>query len=1142
VRIVESSFVSRMIVFVWTAVGALFPANVIANDRILPTEIISSTGHSSSITSVVLSRSGRNVISTAGTDQIVKLWDVESGRLLRVFQADASVTAIAFSTNGQSVIAATSEKILFWDAETSHLLGTIQLPKARSINSVTFSFDDRYIAAGQDDGITNIWDTKRQRLIRTISTKSDRFNNRDAVREVAFSPDTQQIAAVFSERIEISSVETGRLLRTFDTGPAGFPFRIKQPQFSADGRLLAYHDPKNRIQIWDTGTGQLVRAIGFSNQKFRSMALSPDGTQVASMRFDEGLIDIWDVQSGRLIKTFEGRGTVAFSQDGQRLFSCCREVTTWELETGRELARRTLRYLAVSSWKGVRTVAASFDGQIVVSQNTSSIFIWDATTGRLKNVIKAPTWSFALSPDARQIAFGKDDGKTIEIMETSTGRIIQSFPGNPPLVFSHDGTKLLFDLDKKVQIREMSTGKIILTIPDVNNSVVLALAISPDGSQLAIGSTEDVRLWNTVTGRFVRKLVAAPSGIQTNSITYTTDGRNIVTNTGIWDVGTGRLSKQNADERISALSLLPNTKFLLSGTASGKLSILSFPNLTSVKSFDAHTSAVQSISARRDELIAVSGGFDNTLKYWDLRTRALLATSVVSGSEWLTITAEGFFDASEKGSDLLGIVRGFEVLSIDQVYQSLYRPDLVREKLAGDPQGLVREAAVRLDLATVLASGNAPKVSLVAPREGAQIGPEHVTGEVEITDSGGGIGRVEWRVNGVTVGVESPAPAAGLPLRITRELTLDEGINDIEVVAYNSANLIASIPARVNVAGPMPGTRLPGRLFVLAIGLNDYADPRFELAYAVPDAKALGRALAETGKGLYDGQPHVTLLNDGEVSPGNLFQIFTKLADEMRPTDTFVFFLAGHGKTVEGRYYFLPQDFRLDGEPTKANIERAVLTQGIAQEQWQRWFAFIPTRRSVMLFDTCESGTLTGERRETQALERGAGSDRLAQATGRTILTASSGDTDAWEGYRGHGLFTYNLLEALERGDGDDNGTIEVTELAAYVHAQVTTLSEKVFKRRQTPQVRITSNYAFARAARVLPATASDIVIPQRPTHQTTNSSELLVVPMLGARQVRRLDPNTPVTMVNSEGGWALVARDSRPLGYIANRDLIPIR
>jgi hypothetical protein len=37
-----------------------------------------------------------------------------------------------------------------------------------------------------------------------------------------------------------------------------------------------------------------------------------------------------------------------------------------------------------------------------------------------------------------------------------------------------------------------------------------------------------------------------------------------------------------------------------------------------------------------------------------------------------------------------------------------------------------------------------------------------------------------------------------------------------------------------------------------------------------------------------------------------------------------------------------------------------------------------------------------------------------------------SGARSSREGYRGHGLLTYNVLDALDRGDGDNSGTIEV--------------------------------------------------------------------------------------------------------------------
>ena len=79
------------------------------------------------------------------------------------------------------------------------------------------------------------------------------------------------------------------------------------------------------------------------------------------------------------------------------------------------------------------------------------------------------------------------------------------------------------------------------------------------------------------------------------------------------------------------------------------------------------------------------------------------------------------------------------------------------------------EAAAQLDLTKVLASGNAPNVTMVTPIEGDRVSGQQITAEVEIAVRDGGIGRVEWRVNGITVGVETePAvPPARRVLRLT---------------------------------------------------------------------------------------------------------------------------------------------------------------------------------------------------------------------------------------------------------------------------------------------------------------------------------------------------------------------------------------
>jgi hypothetical protein len=55
--------------------------------------------------------------------------------------------------------------------------------------------------------------------------------------------------------------------------------------------------------------------------------------------------------------------------------------------------------------------------------------------------------------------------------------------------------------------------------------------------------------------------------------------------------------------------------------------------------------------------------------------------------------------------------------------------------------------------------------------------------------------------------------------------------------------------------------------------------------------------------------------------------------------------------------------------------------------------------------------------------------NRMTRATGQTFLTATTDDAPALEGYRGHGIFTYALLDALDHADVNKNGLIEVLDL-----------------------------------------------------------------------------------------------------------------
>jgi hypothetical protein len=71
--------------------------------------------------------------------------------------------------------------------------------------------------------------------------------------------------------------------------------------------------------------------------------------------------------------------------------------------------------------------------------------------------------------------------------------------------------------------------------------------------------------------------------------------------------------------------------------------------------------------------------------------------------------------------------------------------------------------------------------------------------EASVADQGGGIGKVEWCLNGATVGVDVGAaaqPRVGNAITLSRTLALTADENTIRVIAYNAQGVIASNPAR----------------------------------------------------------------------------------------------------------------------------------------------------------------------------------------------------------------------------------------------------------------------------------------------------------------------------------------------------------
>jgi WD40 repeat protein len=1145
-----------------------------------------STGHTQGVERLAFSPDGRQLASGAG-DRLTKIWDVASGRMLQTLSGMTdSVDHLAYSADGRRIVAG-KNVVKTWDAETGAPLWTLNPPDDQnSAHDFVLTRDNQLLVLNS-------------RLIRRYDLVSAQrrgginpFSDVSVTDEFSFafhfslSPDERLIALGYSKsskrplaRVAIVNAATGAQLQALDSHSEF----ISALAFSPDSRLLASASHDKTIKIWDVASGQMKTLSGNPNAILQ-IAWSPDGKRIYSIASVEKAIRIWDVASGTLVRKIDTPlywSSMALSPDGKIIATGGEEIDLWDVETGALIRKME----GGRGERGSVSLYAAPSADKWIATAGKPLQLWDGTTGQLARTLLPDADYYsriaAPEPDSKgRWLHATNDKNRLRLWDAASGDDVATFTlagfdKDNIEALSRDGRLLATQgyKPRTIALWDMTSGKRIWSIP-TPWEFVFRPAFSPDSRWLIATVHEydrkefGLKIWDVSSGRLANTIAADRNSLP-NYASYSPDQKLAVARGGkpmtVYDMTADR-KLWSADERydIDTAAFAPDSRTIIAGESSGiGLTIWDARSGQLIRTLYGNAGHPGEFMFLQGGRRVVVGNSNGTSTIWNPQTGELLATiAQQQDGEWLTITPEGFFVASQKGDGLMHIVRGFETIGIDQVYQSLYRPDLVREKLAGDPRGLVREAAAQLDLDKVVGSGNAPDVRVTLPGRALGTGTidgASVAAEAEITDRGGGIGRVEWRVNGITAGIDAAAPgSAGRPVRLTRSLVLDPGDNTIEVVAYNSANLISSVPARASVAAqvaspsivpsqpvapsatttPAPVAAAKPRLFVLVAGVNDYADKRFTLSYAVSDAKEVARGFQQASGNLYQSV-EVRLMIDAEVTRDRLDAAFAEMAGKTAASDVFVLYLAGHGKTVDGRYYFAPQDFAVDGELSDKAINAAVKAKAIAQDQWQRWFASISARKSVILFDTCDSGTLAGD--ETQQLEKGAANDRLSQATGRSILAASGGSQQALEGYHGHGLFTYEILDAINQADGDRSGTVELNELAAYVYAQVSELSQKVFNQRQVPEMKITANFPLATQTRILQDEVTPIA-EAKPTYQLAQTAQLQIKPSAGATVVRSLSAKTPVTVLESNNGWSLVASEGKPLGYVATRDLAPVQ
>lgn len=799
------------------------------------------------------------------------------------------------------------------------------------------------------------------------------------------------------------------------------------------GRLEPFTVPQVNLS-----SGELAMKILTDAGAISALATSPDGRYLLTVdnggtytASDFGVIRMWDLVEGRQVfkatNTLKLASAVAFSPDGKYVVT----------------GGQTRPFLGRGNVKKEQ------------EQDQYALNVWDASKGTI--VWKFPgfrgpslqVYDVKFSRDGRY--FAATSLNELYVFDTSIWKAVRKFSvkGCMAADFSPDGKKIIFgDSNGLLHFREIATSREIWRVRGHTTCLGWApnsIAFSPDGKSVLTSSRCDstVRVWDAASGRQVREFAGFAEfrgvligGSGVNGTVLSPDGRQVLVLAKplqSLDVDTGR---ELADLTHAVKWEATYTGRELSGAymPDGKRLLVSLSE-SAVRMYDARTGAE----------MAMFVGFTD--------------------GEWLVITKEGYYNSSEKGAQYLSVMMGQNSYGVDRFYDVFYRPDIVAVKLRGeDVSGL---ATVSM---TDAIKNPPPDVELTYKSDPGQAA---VKACYQVRSAGGGIGEVRLFHNGKLVQSDGyyrevakssleKAQLASLdskyiyedmrgvsirdkadPVRTSikskgetfedcSEINPVAGENELSIAAFNSSNTVQSAIKSVRFNSTIKAE--DPHLYILSVGVDHYRDASINLKYAAKDARELEEKIRAQSATIYKPQNiHYVRLTDAEATKANIIGQIGQLSRLIKPGDSFIMFIAGHGVLLQNQYYVLTHDF--SGRVDDANV--------ISSNEIVEMSKRIKSLSQLFIFDTCHAGgvdyIISGLYDARMSV--------LAKKMGLHIYASAGDKQAAMDGYSGNGLFTHTLLDGLNNNRGADrnrDGKVTVVGLGDYAKEKTAGISRRI--------------------------------------------------------------------------------------------------
>ncbi|HKG58383.1 MAG TPA: caspase family protein [Pyrinomonadaceae bacterium] len=992
-----------------------------------------------------------------------RVWDLSTGRELRSLEMGMQGAMAVTGGEGGMTLSPDGTQLVFVTEDADTEVRVIDLASGREVRrtklpedqidslQLSVTADGRLVAAGIHNKRFKLWDLTGKKD-RDLGPTSKEFC------QVKFSRDGRLLALSDSYTVKLWDVATLRELPAVKVPNSGaFPQSDAYISFSEDGKRLATGGFDTDIIVWETETGKRVSSlIGRANMAY-NVEFSADGNELTS-----GGRTRWDLRTGRGLRIIPDTGEKTYgiaTPDGHLVL--VRKANTNVLTVVESPSGKQLFTLTPSGETGVvqrtnfsadSTMVAVIYGVVEDQRPTQTSFmrgaqvkIWDLKTGReLRSITTGGIPMQAeFSTDGRTIAVIGGMGQ-LSLWDVQSGSKLRDLSSSPMANFTAPTTikpGQMPTMPNMADIAAMMTSTLGTMAAGTMGQTITSLAFTSDGKVLASGGVEtkaNIDIAAMMSGAMNQK--PKKGSKQPDPADMMKDLKvEAVGQVQLWDVASGRpISALKGHGRgVSKVAFSRDGKLLASGGTDNTIKIWDVATHNELRTLTGHTSAIESIDFSPDARLMASASDDGSTFLWDTKTGEHLLTliSLDDGGEWMVVTPQGLFDGTPVSwNQILWRYNQetFNVAPIEWFFNEFYHPGLLADIFAG------KRPRVAQDVSKKDRRQPAVKLSLAGQAADSTVASRTVKVKIDVSDAPAdkdnpqGTGAQDIRLfrNGWLVKVWHGDVLKGQPnVSLEHELTVTAGPNRLVAYGFNRDN-VKSKDAPLVFTGADTLKR-KGTAYIIAVGVNEYANTQYNLKYATADARSFADEMRQrqTQLGGFERVEIVQLL-DQDATKANILAAIKRLAGESgppslkagpldglkraEPEDTVVIYFAGHGTAQSQRFYLIPHDLGYTGERTKLTEQglNTMLAHSISDIELEAAVEGLDAGHLLLIIDACNSGQALEAEEKRRGPMNSKGLAQLAYEKGMYILTAAQSFQAALEAAQlGHGYLTYALVE-----------------------------------------------------------------------------------------------------------------------------------